>query len=1813
MVEHRQVGRLLAGTAEWFGFNEGDVWTMFHSYGFDFSVWELWGALAYGGRVVVVPYLVSRTPEAFLQLVAEAGVTVLNQTPSGFGQLQWAVERRAEAGEPAAELRLRVVIFGGEALAVEGLRGWVLREGLEGPELINMYGITETTVHVTYHRVEAGEVEGAGRRGGGSKIGAPIRDLQVYVLDEQQGLAPVGVRGELYVGGAGVTRGYLGQAGQTAWRYVPDELGGVAGGRLYRTGDVGRWLESGELEYLGRADHQVKVRGHRIELGEIEAALRSHGGVRAAVVMLRSEAGEEPRLVAYIEGEGEGGVSGGELREYLRSKLPEYMAPAGYVMLERLPVTENGKVDRKALAEVAAGTATREAAGEYVAPRTPIEEMLAQIWADVLRVDRVGVNDNFFALGGDSMRILQVLSRAQERGLKLSAQQIYQHQSIHLLALQVAAVKMEDDSKSDRQAFALISREDRLRLPDEIEDAYPLTKLQLGMLFHTELSPDRAIYQNISSYHLRAALDIDVLRKSAQQLVNRHPVLRTCFDLNSFSEPLQLVFRTVEAPLQVDDLRHLSSTKQAQAINDWIESEKQRSFDWQQPPLFRLHVHLRDEQSYQFTLVEHHAILDGWSVASMLTELFQLYFSSLTGAAPKAEPALATSFSDYVAEEKKVLASELTRKFWEDQVAGAIFSRLPRCPNPEPGIKEQVEIVRVPIAAEVSAGLQELAQKAETPMKSVALAAHLKVMSLVSGQRDVVTGLISNGRLEEPDGEHVLGLFLNTLPFRMNHSSGSWLDLVRQIFALESATMPHRRYPLSEIQKMCGGQAIFETAFNFTRFHVYQEIQEFKGVEILDAIGLAETNFTLLANFNQHLISSQLELTLHCNLAELSSQQIRALASYYIETLTSMAHAPLSECDSICLLPKTEREQILVKWNDTQTEYPGEKLLQRLFEEQVERTPNAPAVIFDDQRLSYRELNERANRLAHYLRSRGIGRETIVGVLMERSVDLVVSLYAILKAGAAYMPLEPAYPRERLRFMIQDANVSTIVTQKYLAELVTEGDEQIVCLDTDKERIARERAINPTIGVGPQNLAYVIYTSGSTGRPKGSMISHEGICNRLLWMQDAYRLDESDCVLQKTPFSFDVSVWEFFWPLLCGARLVVAKPEGHKDPSYLVRAIIEHGITTLHFVPSMLGAFLDEGGIEACSSLKRVICSGEALSTELQNRLFARLHAELHNLYGPTEASVDVTHWACLREASQPTVPIGKPIANIQMYVLDRHLQPVPVGTPGDLYIGGTGLARGYLNRPGLTAERFIPDLHSDKPGARLYRTGDLARYLSNGELEFLGRSDYQVKIRGFRIELGEVEAVLRQHPAVREAVVLARQDLDDKRLVAYVVTEKEQSTTAADLRLFLKEQLPEYLVPAALMLIDALPLTPNGKVDRRALPAPDKLSLGSKDAHIAPRDAMERRIAELWKELLGLSSVSVTDNFFDLGGHSLLALRMMARINAEFEHKLSLSTLVPKATVEQLAAVLRHQNDGKPSSPLVVIQSLGTKPPLFWVHPSGGSVLCYLPLSHQLGDEQPFYGFQDPALENGAEPFRRIDAMASHYIEALQAFQPQGPYILGGYSYGGLVAFEMAQQLHLQKEHVPLVILLDSMSPHSTANLLKLEAELGIDDSLMLALDAKEGARQMGKDLPLILANFEQLSSEQRLANVWTQIRQINLLPPEIGFDEVQRYLQLHRARREAVRNYKPRKYSGRLVLLQSSEPVPDHLDGLAEFLKADRLAKLRDTQQDVYNEPAYGWDRLALNGPEVYTVRGDHYAILSEPHVQELASVLKTLLTEA
>ncbi|CAJ3749876.1 syringomycin synthetase [Burkholderia pseudomallei] len=1474
------------------------------SIAFD-SLVKQWVQLLSGRTLVVVPEPVRFDGRRLLDAIGRDRIDVFDCTPSQLALIEGA-------RGPEDEAYPQVTLVGGEAIG-EGM--WSELASASSRTYYNVYGPTECTVDATLARIKAEHAP---------HIGGPLANVRAYVLNERLSPAPVGVRGELYIGGAGVARGYLNRPELTRERFIDDPF--VAGGRLYRTGDLARWRTDGRLEYLGRNDFQVKIRGFRIELGEIEAQLAKVAGVREVVVLARDSAAAvrdsatehaapdapspetatatEKRLVAYYKGDADVAA----LRAQAAQHLPSYMVPSAYVRPDAWPLTPNGKLDRRALPAPADDAYAR---AEYEAPQGAREEALAAIWRDLLHVERVSRHDNFFELGGHSLLAVQLVSRLRQAlSVEVALSTVFDAPVLSALA-----ERLEAENTEVLPPIPLAPRDGRIAL----------SLAQQRLWFLTQLEGVSEAYHMSGAVRLDGPLNREVLQRALNRIVMRHEALRTCF-VREEGEPIQVIQPHADLTVSYHDLREAEQSEQR--AKNLSQAHASAPFDLSRDlPVRVLLLQLADE-AHVVQVVMHHIASDGWSVGVLLQELSALYGSFIAEQGDPLAP-LPLQYADYAAWQRRWLASGQLEKqgaFWQTNLSGA--PTLLELPTDRPRPPKQSHAgasVEVKLGAALSERVKRLSQRHGVTPYMTLLSSWAAVLSRLSGQEEVVIGSPVAGR-NRTEVEALIGFFVNTLALRLDLSSEPTVgELLKRTKAQVLSAQAHQDLPFDQVVERVKPPRSTAHPPLFQVMFVWQN---------MPAGELTIPGLTIRA-VETPLQTAQFELTLslqeagddivgHLNYASalFDESTVRRYVTYWRRLLEGMtAGAADQTIVGLPLLDEAERKQMVYAWNATERDYPIEQCIHQLFEAQVDRKPEAIALTFDGQRLSYAELNARANRLAHYLQARGVGPDRLVALCAERGIEMVVGLLAILKAGGAYVPLDPSHPPERLRRMLDDTNPVAVLVDDIGADALASFESHVaarsprVHLSRD---IAQWRACNPANPPTPREraarrLAYVIYTSGSSGEPKGVMNEHRGVVNRLWWMQQTYALDERDAVLQKTPFSFDVSVWEFFWPLMSGARLVIAKPEGHKDPAYLSELIDRERVTTLHFVPSMLQAFLeDEGAARGCGSVKRVMCSGEALPPSLVKRFYRCLpDARLHNLYGPTEAAVDVTAWACDAEEGGASVPIGRPIANTRIYVLDEYGQPVPRGVAGELYIGGVQVARGYLNRPELTRERFVDDPFV--AGGRLYKTGDLVRWRTDGSLEYLGRNDFQVKIRGFRIELGEIEAQLAKVAGVREAVVLAREAAPDtkrhaasnensasnsgeKRLVAYYTGDAD----ATALRAQAAQHLPSYMVPSAYVRLDAWPLTPNGKLDRHALPAPADDAYARAE-YEAPQGAKEEALAAIWKDLLPVERISRHDNFFELGGHSLLAITLIEHMRRANLHA-DVTTLFTAPTLADLA-----------------------------------------------------------------------------------------------------------------------------------------------------------------------------------------------------------------------------------------------------------------------------------------------------------------------
>ncbi|MEU9045485.1 amino acid adenylation domain-containing protein, partial [Kitasatospora sp. NPDC048343] len=1628
---------------------------------FDGSTYELWVPLLSGGTVVLAP--VGETdPAVFRSVLTEQRVTGAFFTTALFNLL-------AE-DEPEALAGLGELLTGGEAASPAAMAA--VLAACPDTAVSHVYGPTETTTYASGHRLPAAPLPVAI-----PPIGRPLDNTQVFVLDESLRPVPPRVAGELYIAGTGLARGYLGRPGLTAERFVACPYG-EPGERMYRTGDVVRWTTDGELEFVGRADDQVKIRGFRIEPGEIQAVLAGHPAVAQAAVIVREDTPGDKRLVAYLVPAAKTAArtaatdrhSDDELaaliRQYAAQRLPEYLVPSAILVLDALPLTVNGKLDRRALPVPAYST------GAGRTPTTLREELLCTVFAEVLGLPSVGLDDSFFDLGGHSLLATRLVSRIRTTlGTELPLRTLFE-------APTPAALARRLDTTTEARP-PITATQPR---PETV----PLSFAQQRLWFLGELTGPSAAYNIPTALRLTGDLDRDALQAALADLIARHEALRTLLPAVD-GRPHQLVL-----PADRFGFRLTVTETSEPELAAALARTTGHTFDLASELPIKAELFTLSPQDHVLALAVHHTAGDGWSFGPLARDLATAYTARLDGRAPEWEP-LPVQYADYTLWQRDLLGDDhdpeslLSKQlaYWQQALADIPAELELPFDRPRPPVATQHgALVDLPIAPDLHAALTEVARSNGATMFMVLQAALAVLLSRLGAGPDIPIGSPIAGRTDE-NLDDLVGLFVNTLVLRTDLTDDpTFEELLGRVRETGLAAFAHQDIPF---ERLVEELAPVRSMARHPLFQVMLAVQN-NAEAVLDLPDLTVTALPTgapAAKFDLQLdVSEQHDptgtpagLTARITYATdlFDRATVELIGERWVRVLTALTAAPQAPVSTVAVLDAEERHRILKGWNDTALPVPPVTLPQ-LFEAQAVRRPLAEAVAFGEQRLSYGELNARANRLARLLVDLGVGPESLVTVCLDRSVELVVALLAVLKAGGAYLPIDPDYPADRIAYVFGEAAPTVVLASTATAGAVPGTDLPVLLLDEraterrlagladDDLSDAQRRA--PLL---PSHPAYVIYTSGSTGRPKGVVVPQQNVAFLLAGTADWFDFGPDDVWTWFHSYAFDFSVWELWGALLHGGRLVIVPFETSRSPQAFLDLLLREQVTVLNQTPSafyqLAQAATQEGphapgpadpadpdpadpdpadADRARLPLRTLVLGGEALDVSRLDGWYRRLAERAPatvNMYGPTEATVWVTGKPVNSRGSAP-IPsaarsagasdeaassIGRPLGNSRVYVLDAALRPVPPGVAGELYLAGANLARGYLGRPGLTAERFTACPYGE-PGERMYRTGDVVRWSADGELEFVGRADDQVKIRGFRIELGEIEATVAAHPRVGQAAVLVREDTPgDRRLVAYAVPADDGADLPGQLRQFLADRLPDYMVPSAVLLLDALPLTVNGKLDRRALPAP---AYGTTTAGRAPGTVQEEILCGIFAEVLELPRVGVDDGFFELGGHSLLAARLVSRIRAVLGVEVGIQTLFTAPTVAGLAERLGLPDTREALGLLLPLRTTGSREPFFCVHPVGGPSWCYSPLARYLPTDYPLYGLQAAGLDGGGELPGSIREMAAQYVERMRAVQPAGPYHLLGWSFGGVVAQEIATQLREAGERVAALVLLDAHLP---------------------------------------------------------------------------------------------------------------------------------------------------------------------------------------
>ncbi|MBI3417727.1 MAG: amino acid adenylation domain-containing protein, partial [Verrucomicrobia bacterium] len=1487
MISHRAVVNFLVSMIQTPGISADDSLLAVTSLSFDIAALEIFLPLVSGAKVILASREQATDGRGLLALLKASRPTMMQATPATWRML---IEAGWERGS------LRKILCGGEALSVE----LAARLGERSEEVWNMYGPTETTIWSTLAKISTDEP---------ICIGRPIGNTQIYILDRHGGPVPPGVAGELCIGGNGLARGYLRRAALTAEKFLPNPFGHEPGARIYRTGDLARYRMDQTIECIGRLDHQVKIRGFRIELGEIESVLVQHPAVQEAVVIAREDTPGDNKLIAYLVARNDPTPSSQELRRLVEGKLPAYMVPATFVFLAAMPLTPNGKVDRRALP--APPSAGDDIAKEFIPPRTPVEELLAGIWSEVLKVKPVGRHDTFFELGGHSLLAAQIISRIRTTfAVELPMRTLFEKPGLADLAACITA----DGPQAANLSFTQIR-------PGASGAERPLSHAQQQLWLLHQLMPASAAYNMFDAVRLCGALDLPALKWSLNEIVRRNEVLRLTITEDE-GNPISVIHPAGEVQLEILDLSALPGAARAAEARRLAAEESSRPFDLAQGPLFRVKLLRLDESEHVLLVNLHHIVADGASIGLFFDELRQLYAANIRGeASPLAEPPV--QYADFAAWQREWLQGEFLEKqlaYWTRQLAGPLPvldlpSDLPRPrQSSEAGGAQSLHI-----SPALTAALKTLCQQEKVTPFMLLLAAFQTLLHRYTGQEDIVVSSPMANR-NRREIEELIGCFINTLVLRVNLGGDpTFRDLLKRVREVSLAAHAHQDLPFEKLVQALqpdrdpGRSPLTQVMFALQ--NALASPRTLAGLEVIPfevEVKTAKLDLTLdlvdAGDGFQGLIEYRTDL--------FDAATITRMAEHFLVLLGGIVEDSTRRLSELPLLPPAERERLLVEWNETRLAARADQCVHELFEAQAAKNPDAIAAQFENQRLTYGELNTRANHLAHHLIQRGVGPETLVGIGLDRSLELLVALLGVLKAGGAYVPLDPDYPEQRLRYLQEDARVSVLLTSAKLRNFLPASSVPVVLLDSDWDTIARASGENPARRARPDNVAYVIYTSGSTGKPKGVLVPHRALANHNAAVIHTYALHPDDRVLQFASLSFDVAAEEIFPTLLAGACVVLRTDRYVASQADFLREVAAARVTVLNLPTAfwqLLVQALSAGAEQLPESVRLVIVGGEKIPTAAYQAWTKRVNPRVRwlNGYGPTETTVTATVFEPSAAGQLPlasaVVPIGRPLGNTLAYVLDLHGQPVPIGVPGELYLGGAGVARGYLRRPDLTGEKFVANPFVNDPAARLYRTGDRVRYRSDGNLEFLGRLDHQVKIRGYRIELGEIESALREHPAVRDALVIVREDAHgENMLVAYAIAARPEMPPAGEVRAFLKQHLPDHMLPAALVWLEKFPTTPNGKVDARALPPPDQSGVEEKN-FVAPRTAMETTLADIWAEVLKIERVGVESDFFELGGHSLLAMQVISRANRALNLQLPMLALFEHPTVAALALFITH------------------------------------------------------------------------------------------------------------------------------------------------------------------------------------------------------------------------------------------------------------------------------------------------------------------
>jgi amino acid adenylation domain-containing protein len=1721
-------------------FRSSDRVAQIANISFDATLFEVWGALLHGAQLHIIPKQITLIPKHFSKILHKLKISVLLITSSLFNQTLLLA--------PSAFDTIRQLFCGAEPCDINMMQKLLKRKNKKKLpiKIINAYGPTEITILALTHEITIKDTKMIT-----VPIGKPVTNTHVFIADGKQQPLPIGVKGELYIGGLCVSGGYLNQPQTNKEKFLQFFLGKTKSIRVYQTGDIVRWLPNGTIEYIGREDDQIKVRGFRVELSEIKNRLCQYKGIETAILVPKKEKqNSSNQLIAYIVCNAK--ISVIKIRRFMLLHLPDYMVPTSFIRIKNIPLTANGKIAIDKLPSPE--TSHLRSHKNYAAPVDNQQKILQKFWSEVLHVNikKMGIHDDFFLLGGHSLQAAKIVAKIYEKfPAKVNIADIFENPTIATLSEKLT-LKIQNRIEEKTPKLKPANKKNNI----------PLSLAQKRIELIQNLIPDSPAYNIPRLLDIQGILDITKFSEALYQVIQRHDILRTNFVKKSHTTIQEIKTpKNLDHHIEIIDVKNFSE----QAIKDCIYRVINTPFKLNTDPLLKVKIYQKSSRHFLALFCFHHIIFDGSSLKYFNQELSAFYQPEEKNS--HAIKPLAIQYADFSIWQANLpykLFFRPAENYWTQQLAGIKPLNLPT-DHERPSLQTfRGKHIQFNIPTALSSDLQKLAKTKKSSLFSLFLSSFSILLYRHSTQQDFAIGIPITNR-ENALLTGMIGCFINTLPIRCNlHGDIPYTAYLNQIKKTLLEAYKYSEYSLEKILETLNIKydpkfsPIFQVIFSFNEFEGSDlKLDNLKIKQLFANTDTAKVDLGIEIEVKEQKIVAQLEY----NDDLFSNDTMQRFIAHFLTLLQSIVDNPETTINQLNILTLKENKNF-AQWNKTKTNLAWHKPVYDLFLEQAKKSPKSIALQFDKNQLTYQALAQKVTSLSHHLYKLGVRKEEFIAISMHRSLEMVIALLAISKNGATFIPIDPDYPTARINYILSDSNSKIILVQDNLKHKFTGSAYKVISVDTlkniDQPLIGQKMEVAE---ISPNDIAYVIYTSGSTGKPKGVLCTHKGLSNRLLWMQSAYKLTKKDTVLQKTTFCFDVSMWEFFWPLISGAKLLLAKPYLHKDPCYLLNTIIKENVTTIHFVPSMLKAYLEQKNIERCNNiLKRVISSGETLTIQLREDFLKKLPSvKFYNLYGPTEASIDVTAWDCSQPLIYNKIPIGKPIANTELYVLDAYMNLVPINTPGELYIGGIGLARGYINNPELTHTKFIKNIFSKNPDAdKLYKTGDLATWLPDGNLAFIDRVDNQVKVRGFRIDLSEIENALLKFPSISQCAAIVKGEELEKQIIAYITlkdknTKKIQEKTIKE---FLTSILPDYMIPALFIIIDEIPLTESGKIDKKRLLHTQGLVLRHKYVHHDPISSKQIIIARIFERILKISKISIDENFFDLGGSSITALNFLSKLNNKFSVNLTIQDLLDTPTIRGIENLIKKNKKTMPSyfktdiSPnkkerylsISPIYPNKNKPILFLFHPIGGTIFWCLPLAKHLSPYYSVYAMQDPAIEIPNLNFKNLEDLVSFYVGEILKVQPSGPYLLAGFSSGANLAVEAAKQLFQAGKIVDFLGMIDGWAFY-----------------------------------PQDIYNYDFFKM-----NLLKQFKETyDKLPTNTNYNW-EKLFALQWERAKIYETYTPPKINHALSLFKAKNILPLY---------------------EKIDDPLNHWEKYTTEVIKTYWVPGDHESMLQEPNVKTLA----------